>query len=339
MSRRANPTAIGLFLIGAILLILVGLATFASADWFDEDTIFVSRFRESVNGLDIGAPVKFKGVPVGQVTDLLIRIDLDDRSFQVPVIYKIDMSRLNSRTGTHVDLSDPDVLQLQINDGLRAKLQMESIVTGKLYVELTYVTPTGPVDLGPDSYGLPEIPTTPSLLASISEEAGGLVEGLQTFDISVINENLIRLLVRANEKIDALDVAGINTSLVEASQAFEDLARSPEIRVALREVPGMSEQFNLTMLEAQTLIRNLDSTIVPVGTQLEAANTEIAATLQMLRQAVGEMQRSFSTDSGIAFRMEEALISMTEAAEALELLARSLERNPSMLIRGKIQPE
>src|SRR5690606_7375546 len=194
--------------------------------------------------------------------------------------------------------SDPEVLQMQINDGLRAKLQLESFVTGKLYVELTYVTPGSRAVLGPDSFGLPEIPTTPSLLASIGQEAGGLVEGLQTFDISAINENLVRLLVRANEKIDALDVAGINASLVEASQAFEDLARSPEIRVALREVPGMSEQFSRTMLEAQTMIRHLDSTIVPFGTQLEAANSELAATLQILRQAVAEMQRSFSTDSG-----------------------------------------
>src|SRR5688500_3099313 len=126
MSLRANPTAIGLFVMGGIVLGVFGIATLATASWFEDESVVISYFEESVNGLDVGAPVKFQGVPVGRVTDLLIQIDLNDKTFQVPVHYDVDLTRLTSATGTFVDLEDEEVLGQQIRDGLRAQLQMES---------------------------------------------------------------------------------------------------------------------------------------------------------------------------------------------------------------------
>jgi hypothetical protein len=99
MSIRANPTAIGLFVIGAAVLAVIGVATLASASWFGKQSTFISYFGESVNGLEVGAPVKFQGVPVGQVTNLLIQIESRDKSFQVPVQYEIDLTRLTSQAG------------------------------------------------------------------------------------------------------------------------------------------------------------------------------------------------------------------------------------------------
>ena len=80
MSLRASPTAIGLFLLGALAIAIIGTAVLASATWFQDRTSFVSYFPESVNGLENGAPVKFQGVPVGRVTAINIEIDQrDDR--------------------------------------------------------------------------------------------------------------------------------------------------------------------------------------------------------------------------------------------------------------------
>ncbi|MCA1791904.1 MAG: MlaD family protein, partial [Thioalkalivibrio sp.] len=129
MSSRANPTAIGLFMIGAILLSVIAVVALASGT-FRKQSTFISYFGESVNGLEIGAPVKFQGVPVGQVTNLLIQIEPVDKTFEVPVQYDIDLTLLTSAGGTFVQLDDATVLQQQISDGLRAQLQMESLVTG-----------------------------------------------------------------------------------------------------------------------------------------------------------------------------------------------------------------
>lgn len=339
MSRRANPTAIGLFLIGAIVLALIGIGIFVSAEIFDKRAEFVSYFRESVNGLDVGAPVKFKGVPVGQVTELLIRIDQAEETFQVPVLYEIDLNRLKSETGELVDLTDEDILRSELLDGLRAKLQMESIITGKLYVELTYIYEPGIPHIVEGQLPYPQIPTIPSLLATLQEEAGGLVEGLQTFDVSAINQNLMLLLVTANEKLDALEVSEINENLIRASAAIEDLARAPEIREALRKIPEVSEQLNLTLAEAQLLFQRLDTTLSPLPSHLEETGAEVNLTLQALREAISNSQQLLSTDYGIGYRLEETLSNLSEAAEALRQLATSIERNPSLLLRGRTQPD
>jgi paraquat-inducible protein B len=81
------------------------------------------------------------------VTGLLIQIDERDKTFQVPVQYEIDLTRLTTQLGTFVDLADTAVLHQQIADGLRAQLQTESIVTGQLYIELSYRADAAPPEL------------------------------------------------------------------------------------------------------------------------------------------------------------------------------------------------
>jgi paraquat-inducible protein B len=216
MSIRANPTAIGLFMIGGALLTVVGIAVLASATWFSRQSTFVSYFGESVNGLAIGAPVKFQGVPVGQVTHLLIQIELTDKTFQVPVQYDVDLTRLTSEAGTFVDLDDPAVLRQQIADGLRAQLQMESIVTGQLYVELAYRNDPGPAETEPRPTDYPEIPTTPSLLSAFGSQAGSLVG------------DVLAILFRVNEMLEAVNMEEINRSVVASAGRSSDW-RNPRI--------------------------------------------------------------------------------------------------------------
>jgi paraquat-inducible protein B len=323
MSIRANPTAIGLFMIGAVILTVIGVAMLASAAWFHKQSTFISYFGESVNGLEVGAPVKFQGVPVGSVTDLLIQIELTDKTFEVPVQYEVDLSRLTSQAGTFVNLTDEGVLRQQIADGLRAQLQMESIVTGQLYVELMYRPDAAPPEFAQRPTAYPEIPTTPSLLAAFGTQAGSLVG------------DVMKILFRVNEMLEAVDMEGLNASVVASAQSVERLADSREIRAAFGEVPALAAQFNQTMAEMQVLAEQLGGAIGPLQVRLDSTNAEVVLTLQAMRQAIEETQGFLSTDSGIGYQMEEAFSNMKDAADALNLLALSLERNPDMLLRGK----
>lgn len=327
MSIRANPTAIGLFTAGAVVLTVIGVATLASSAWMHKRTTFASYFAESVNGLEVGAPVKFQGVPVGSVTDILIQIELVDKTFQVPVVYRIDLKRLTSQAGTFVDLDSDAVLRRQIADGLRAQLQMESIVTGLLYIELSYNPDAQPPELEVRPTRYPEIPTTQSLLAAFGSQAGSLVA------------DVLKILFRVNEMLEAVDMVGLNASVVASAQSVERLADSKEIRAALDQIPGMSLQFNRTMSEIQMLAERIGGTIDPLQHQLDSTNAEVASTLQAMRQAFDEAQGFLSSDSGVGYRIEEAFTSLKTAADALHLLALSLERNPDMLLRGKKSPQ
>jgi len=326
MSIRANPTAIGLFVIGAAVLTVIGVATLASATWFGKQSTFISYFGESVNGLEVGAPVKFQGVPVGQVTNLLIQIESGDKSFQVPVEYQIDLTRLTSQAGAFVQLDDEVVLRQQIADGLRAQLQMESMVTGQLYIELAYRTDAAPAQLESRPTAFPEIPTSPSLLAAFGTQAG-----------SVVGE-VMGILFRVNEMLEAVNMVELNRSVVASAGAVERLADSQGVREAIAGVPAMTVQFTRTMAEMERLTERLGGTIDPLQLQVADTNAEIVLTFQAMRDAIEETRGIFTPDSGIGYQMEGAMSSLESAAEALRALALSLERNPDMLLRGR-QPE
>jgi len=339
MSRHASPTTIGLFVLGAIALAVVGVSVFASQSLFRTQTTLISYFDESVNGLDVGAPVKFKGVPIGQVSEIQVRLDLQEETFQVPVLYRIDVAPVTNVAGRSVNLADPEVLQRQVDEGLRAQLQMESLLTGKLYIELTFTDdPTAVAAVGGDA-PYPEVPTLLSPMARIGEEASGLVSDLRRFDVNTINQNLVELLVTANRKIDKLNVAAINDSLLQTIRSVQTLAEAPEIRRALDDVPRIAARLDTTLADVQVLARSLNDAVPSTARSLDATTDELIATLDALQQTMQDTRQMLSTDSGIGYRVEDALANLSEAAEALRVLAVSLERDPSMFIRGKEPPD
>lgn len=327
MSRRANPTKIGLFLLGALIIAVAGTAVLASLTWFEQREKFISFFPESVNGLENGAPVKFQGVPVGTVNGIDIRIDQRDNSFQVPVEFDIDVRRLTTPNGTYVNLADTVVLRQQIAKGLRAQLQMESFVTGVLYLELSYRKDSTPPRLEKALTLYPEIPTTPSLMAAIGGGAGSLLSEV----MNTIN--------RVNGLLNEVNIREINAAVVQSAKAIEGLMAAPELRATLRQMPAATAQLNKTLAETQQLVARATGTIEPMQTRLKDVSTETIATLQTLRRTLDETHGLLSADTGPGYALTGALTSLKDAADALKVLITSLERNPDMLLRGKKPPE
>lgn len=326
MSRRPNPTKIGLFLLGGLIITIIGVALLASPTWFQQRTKFISFFPESVNGLENGAPVKFQGVPVGTVKEIDIRIDPRDNSFQVPVLYDVDLRHLTTPSGTYVDLADTIVLRQQIEKGLRAQLQMESLVTGVLYVELSYRMDSTPPRLEAQREW-PEIPTTPSLMAAIGGGAGSLLS------------ETMKIMNRVNSMLADVNMREINQAVVQSAKAVQELVSSPELRATLRQMPGATAQLSRTLAEAERLAARAGGAIDPMQTQLTGVSNEAIATLQALRKTLDETHGLLSADTGPGYALTGALTSLREAADALTLLITSLERNPDMLLRGKKPPQ
>ena len=338
MSQRVSPTLIGLFVVGALALGVVGVGAFGSGQFFEQRTTFISYFDESVNGLDVGAPVKFKGVPIGEVTDINLRVDLENETFQVPVQYAINLDPVTDTTGARLNLDDPALLRAQIEDGLRAQLQLESIVTGKLYVELTYISDPDSAVYAQGPPSRLSIPTELSPLAKLGEGASGLVTNLRQFDVTQINENLVTFLVNANDKLEALDAEAINRSALSTIESVREVVESKEVRTALQDMPKATERLRATIKDAQALIQRLDRGVEPTADELEQTSRQLRATLKRMRRTMDEVDQTLSPNSGIGYQMNEALSNLSEATEALRVLVQSLERNPSMFLRGREEP-
>jgi paraquat-inducible protein B len=146
MSKQANPTVIGIFVIGAVCIALLGITVFTSGKWFTEKSEFVIYFNESVNGLSIGALVKMQGVPIGKVTDIHVQLDPETSRILTPVFIEIDHEKSKLLLQFKGDDSEQTIMEQLVKNGLRMQLQYTSIVTGQLYVE-TLLRPDSPMKL------------------------------------------------------------------------------------------------------------------------------------------------------------------------------------------------
>src|SRR5512147_2002724 len=94
MSKQANPKLIGGFVLGAIALLVAGLLVFGSGKFFTRRLPVAMYFEGSVSGLDVGAPISFRGVKVGEVTKVFLRYDPSANSLVIPVLAELTPERV-----------------------------------------------------------------------------------------------------------------------------------------------------------------------------------------------------------------------------------------------------
>ena len=158
MSKKANKTLIGAFVIGAIALIVAGVVIFGSGKLFTTLSKFVMVFEGSVKGLNVGSPVIFRGVKIGEVTGLQLRLNTQDLTAVIPVYVEIDTRALHVSEEGQAIMRKRALLKPLIAKGLKGQLQMQSFVTGQLMINLDFY-PDKPIKLTGIEKKYPEIPT------------------------------------------------------------------------------------------------------------------------------------------------------------------------------------
>ena len=134
MNKKASPTLIGAFVVGAIVLIVIAVIALGSGRLFRQTKRFVLYFPGEVNGLHVAAPVKFRGVEIGSVKEILLQLEPDMKVRRIPVIIEVDLEKITSRGASGPILQDPKMFKPAIDEGMRGQLRTESLVTGVLYV-------------------------------------------------------------------------------------------------------------------------------------------------------------------------------------------------------------
>ena len=141
MSKPVNATAIGGFLLGGLALLVMALLVFGGGDFFKPRLHWVVYFDTSLNGLNVGAPVKVQGVQVGIVKEIELQLDSNQQRLMKPVVLEIEPDRLATPDGQPFSLSlipggkREEEFKRLIDAGLRARLEVQSILTGLLYVD------------------------------------------------------------------------------------------------------------------------------------------------------------------------------------------------------------
>jgi paraquat-inducible protein B len=332
MSTKPNATVVGIFVLGALAFAVVALIFLGRSAFSRASYRFVTYFDETVSGLEVGAAVKFRGVKIGQVTELKIFLgetDGEGVSSRIPVIYEVDKRNIDESMGSLIDLSKPEEFRNYIDDGLRARLATLSFITGLMYVELDIVNPQEyPAEYYSQYSGFYEIPTFKGTLAELSDNVSDFIKRFNSVDFEGISLRLIDLLENLNTEIQNADLDGLSRSLQGTANSFTALAESPQF-------PKLFEKMELTLLEYKSLASDIRSAVEPTAGELQNSLQQLTQTLESLEVTTASLHVMVRPQSSVRTNLDDALVSLSEAAESLRSLTEYLERNPSSLISGR----
>jgi phospholipid/cholesterol/gamma-HCH transport system substrate-binding protein len=327
MSQKANPTLIGIFVFGAILIAVGAAIFFGSADIFSKKQLYVSYFNQSISGLGVGSNVKFKGVTIGKVTKVLLGFVGEDKPVYAKVFYEIDeklVVREMGPGGIGIDLSDPGAHAKRIEQGLRARLDFESLISGQLYVALDFVkygaAPAVFHHAKSDEKAL-EIPVQPSDIEAILANLTKAVANIGNVDFLTISKDLESLIVSARDGIEGLKLADLGTSL-------NNFVNGPDLKGALTSVKQSFDQLDATL-------KKLDKELDPISSNLNPTLEEAKKTMAQLQSATAHLDKMLSTNSSFRYQLDSALSQIGTAADSLRRLSEFLERNPNSIIFGR----
>lgn len=332
MSNKANPTYIGLFVVGALALAILAVIVFGRGRIFAQNEEFVLYFQDSINGLDIGAPVKFKGVRIGQVRRIYIRYNQLDESPHVPVIIEIDVGRLKNYFNVNVDLNDPVVFKEQVEVlGLRARLQQQSFVTGLLFIELDYLPGTTPVfvqNVPPGQKGMKEIPTLPSGLVEVMQTVNKVVTQIGEIPFADIGIKLNDILTKLDDGISQIQFKELNDGTLRVVNQLDSILHDRHLRSSI-------ENMNMALQEGRDLLQNLNSQINPISQDLRTTSAKAQEVLQATQTLVEHADAMLEPNSLFRYRLDYTLKEFSSAARSIRFLADYIERNPNAFITGK----
>lgn len=321
---RLNPLLLGAFIIGAVVLTVVGFLTLSSANIFRPTGHFIIYLSNSAQGVTAGTGVRLKGVRMGQVDEVRVLYDPRTRASLVSVVCRITENLLTDSHGKRINLTDRRTLEDLISDGLYAQVQTSGIVGAK-FIELGFnspSTPTVPPGLPPARY--PVVPTVPPTMAEVTEDISHILSKLRGTDFQGIAQHIEDVLASARRQLGELETNRLTAHVSSAAASFDQFMSSPDLHEAVTRIQTAAASL-------QTLVTNLNTQVQPLSTNLNATLASASETAQNLRDVLALRNQ-------LGQQMQDLLRQLNNTARAIQQLADFLERHPNALITGRARP-
>jgi paraquat-inducible protein B len=291
MSKMANKSLIGAFVIGAIALAVISVIIFGSGKFFRKQLDFITYFQGSIKGLSVGSPVTFRGVKIGEVKNIHIQARPSELTFQIPVLLEIDPSVIESGDpGVKIGAKPYENIQALIDKGMRAQLQSQSFVTGQLAVALDFHPDKPPVFVAQDKkyHEIPSVPTPIEELQktiqdlNLKEFAEKVKATLDGIEKAINSPEIPKTLKSVSVAADEVKVLMKNTN--DTVKDVQKLVQGLD-----RQVATLGPNANETVKDAQKLVQNLDRQVTTLLPSIEAAMKDAQKMMQHIDTRIDPM--------------------------------------------------
>ena len=340
--KKASPKAVGGFVIGAVLLAVVAVIVFGSGRIFQEREKYVAFFTGSLQGLRVGAPVQFRGVQIGIVSEIFVQFDSTKLDFVIPVILETNPDSVEEIGG---DDREPDQsLEVLIEKGLRAQLAVQSFVTGQQAVQL-FMRPETPVQLVETDLPYEQVPTIPSAFAQVERSIGEVLE-----DVSQILGQLNDFLGENRAEIEE-GIVSITDTAEEAKATMADLRKAAAdvatITATVREnrdkVSGIVDNTNETLLSFKSFAERAEAVVAEnqdglseAISGLRQAEQQISDLLETADALLNENRSGVQdfTSEGL-YEIKNLAVDAQAAVEQFRRVMEEMERDPARFFLGQ----
>jgi paraquat-inducible protein B len=345
LGLRANYYKLGLFVIGGIAALAGILLIVGSGRWFTPKLTVETYFNESVQGLDIGSKLKYRGVVIGDVTRITFtytRYQLErpiaERSRYVLVESEIQPRLLGGRTAAG-DLTAPKNAALEAERGLRVRLAPQGI-TGTSYLEIDYVDPAGnpalPIDWQPQHI---YIPSARSTLTSFVDAASEIIQRLHNLDIEGTVANMNKLLQTTNQRVAEIDTKALGkqaertlAKLEGTLDSFAGKKISDEAVSLLQEVRKTNAELQATLGDPAWRQVPKDASAAVADLRKVIADPRLPATIGHLERTLGRLDR---LTGGGETDLASTIANLRTITDNLRQLTEDAKRYPANLLFGQ----
>ena len=319
---------LGLFVIFSTVIFFAALFILGMMDRFKEKAHISTLVSESVQGLSVGSSVKYQGVPIGSVCEIMIyppdnviRIDME-----------INISKFKVQQAGHAPVTIPieDFNQHvadAVKKGLCCRMELEGITGGK-YIELQMVKDAAPPKYDIEEFGLgyTYVPSQPSLISDLRGSVTTILAKLESIDYKGISDRTNAVLDSINERVNSPKfdetIDNVNAMVSEARKSIENLENltNSDIR---DKIDTISQNVNTAVNAVESLTKTVE---------VEIKSIEFAQISENLRSFLSTAIRTSKT-------LDETLFNVDNGVDALIELILYIDSDPSALIQGKRKPK
>jgi len=315
---KSKSVVIGAFIAGAILLVFIALLFFSGGQLFSHKERVIMYFSGSIQGLQVGAPIKLKGVVLGEITEIQINFQSDDKNVLTAVTADLALQRINRKGGD----VDRDFFEEAITRGLRAQLNYQSFLTGLLYVELDFF-PDTPAQIYGFQHTHLELPT-------VGTEFEEIAKTLQDLNIKGVIDNLEKLSANIAKLVES---GAVEETLVSVKNAADSIDQTAIVLRA--DVNNISQGLNKTTGELTVLLKSLNQQAPAITANLNQTLVLLQQSLDQFNSTAKSIDTTFAEDSPLVYQLNRTLKDVSRSADALRDLSDTLEQQPESLLRGK----